>query len=573
MKRAIIPVNIESMGIKISNQNELFELYKTNREIYNYLRKSGDSQRISFSYSRELPCLNADEESKMCDTEKYLEPNSDPFKYTGEDTRFILHGLEYMVKQTESLNNIYIMGMHRHRTLLNCLSNHIKIQSNVTLGYMLIRDALFHVQNGETLRIESAMLDNTRVRVDKGGILELIDIEFSNVKTECIHLAQGSIVNEYTNVSYFDVHKHFYIEYATKINHSKIINFSSPRDIIDFFETSLVPNIELVDNLMIPNGLIRLKQPINFINESDKEIKVLFKKIEVSSNIFFSGAIVVVAHVDVVDSYNVELSLANFEGSLTIEESRQVLIKNTRFDRFGNEKIFEIYSSTVWLEDVSVTNSDKAIRMANSEVTFSKNLHAINTSQVCYTQKGEQKDDSTLVAQELMENKIVIANSKMEATNFIDSCDVSQFSMFNTDILGSNMPIKLTGCGSATLNKIQALNNNVVGSFTSSRVRADNCAFSNGRSLFVVDGSDIELTNSSVADFEIGVDINSGVFTARHVFFNSNGFGVVGQKEDSVFKHYECSFKGSKERNIHMKYGSTIIDLKEEEELELCLKG
>lgn len=557
-----MPIIIEHNQTKISSQEELFQLYQNDRETYNSLVVNGDAQRMSFAYSRELPCTNSTEEFKI--TQNYIEKDKDPFMSQGEAYLF---GLEYIVAHTPITQDIKLIGMHRHKSVLKGnFENEIAIFSNLSIKYSLLQDVTFVVKAGAKLRLSASMLDKVFVRVENGGMIELQDVEFSNMDKECVRLEKGGVVGLYRDVRFFDVHRKFNIEYAALQECGLMIDFHNPMDILHFLETSDVKHIELLDHFKVP-GNIELKQPVVFINKSDEQIKIQAVNIAVTNDLLFSGNFSVDANVHLHEVNNVVIGLSSFIGTMEIRDSEAIKINSTHFHE-ANRSI-TITGSQVEFVNSNIQKSVKPIALSSSAISFASTSFN-EVSELCSFVKVEASEDDILLERERANSLKMIKNCQVVSSSIAKTTLLDELMLSNVVFHNNNYCFDLTSCRSVSMNKIISKRMNTFAILNNSFGHINNSQLSEGSTAIRMINSNIELTESNIENCETGVHLEAGIIKVMHSSINRNKYGVLMEGLNCGVEHYESSFNNNTQRGILQKPGSTVVDLKELEDFEKC---
>lgn len=565
MKRAIVPIIIEDRGIKISNQNELLELFKNDRQVYNSLVANGDAQRMCFSYSTELPC-NESSEDEVCN---YCLPKKlDPFSQTG---KIELLGLEYEASNVIIDEKLKLIGMHRHKTVISAKSNTVYINRHLSLCYMLLQDVNFIVVKGAKIRLTNSMLDNVHIFVEEGGVIELQDVEFSNINKECVYLSKGAMVRLYNDVRFFDVRKQFKIEYASFQNSGLLFNFNDPKDIISFLETSDILQIELSNNFLLEGVDIEFKQPIDFVNILDTPLVIQANSITTSSNLNFIGKFDLDSKIMLKEVSEIKVSFSNLVGTLEIEECDNLYLSNTYIDDSHSEEIkkVDIYSSTVHFKNVNVKNSFRPIYMADSILNF-QDSHFDKIFELCSIYKKEAKEDDILLEVEEKENTIYFQKCSAQSVKFFNTSLLKKLFVSKSKLFNSRQCFEIKNCPNVEFTHCNIANIDNFIYVENSKVLNKNCEIDNGGIAFKMYNSLVELEETSVSGQKIGAEVNSGIFRIIHSSLNNNEIAISLESKESVLEHYASDTNKNSTRGILAKAGSRVIDLKEIEEMEKC---
>ncbi len=565
MKRAIIPIIIENSEIKISSYAQLVNIFETDKETYNSLLASGDAQRMSFAYSKETPCAKDTEydSSGM----PHLGELQDPFKQEG---KAMLLGIEYCCSLKSVTQDVKIIGMHRHKTLISLEGQVLEVCSRVSLRYSLVKNVTFVVKNGAKLRLSNCMLDQIYVIVENGGIIELNDVEFSNMDTECVHLHKGATVGMYKNVRFFDTHKRFKVDYANLQETGLLIDFTETQNIIDFIETSIVRQIELIGDFKLPNAEIEIKQSIDFVNVLNDEIIVDVKSITTSGDLRFLGNIKVDSHINIQECSSINLCLGNFIGTTTIEDSDLVHISSTSIlGQKTDKKVFTITSSKVVFSQLFIQNSIKPIFMTESEIEFKASSFS-SVVEVCKVFEKEVSEDSLLFESAKRKNSILIDDCKIEATLFIESNKLDILNVKSSKLNNNRLCFNLIGCRSIKIEELQSEKSDCVIKMNDCNAHVMASHFKGGDRAIEFAHSHVHLEHTHVTHYQHGVHVESGVLKISHTSLNYNKFGAYLSGKECRIEHYDCDFDGNEQRALMLRPGSETVDLKEVEELESC---
>ena len=568
-KRAIVPIVIKNRDLVIHNQNELFELFKNNRDVYNALFLSGDAGRMSFAYSRMLPCIHQKDKTHKCET--FLPFGEDPFS---QETRVDLNALAYFPFNNTIYNNLEIIGMHRHKTLLNGEKrDSFVVESELSISHVLLKEFTIIIRDKGLLRLSSLTTDSVHITIENGGILELMDVEFSNNLHESVFIKEGGVVALYENVRYFDVHKRFKIELASMDRVGLVLDLRDAFKIIDFLETSIVEKIELLGDINLFSTEVILKQPVEFINPSSDEIEVTIKSIETANNLKFTGKFQTKIDLIVNNADSIFISLGRQSGKLTIEESDSIEVYNTtvqeRSSQDINDKIIDIVSSSVSFKNSHFLNTKRPIYKSDSSVKF-YDCNVFDTFELCTLYETDIQEDDLFIKNEKKKTFIGFYGGKIERSIFLRTKTLNSFFMQGTDVSNNKLCMEIENCDDVKFEILNVKRNDIFVKFVKSIAIVDNCDIQHGDSAFEIHHSSVELNKTVVKNFTIGAHINSGVLRTRDSVISSNEFGVILEGEGCLLEHYDCDFSDNKQRRILQKPGSTLVDLKEQEELEKC---
>lgn len=568
-KRAVIAIRYKNFGKSVLNQQQLFEIYNEDRNFYNILYATGEAKSMSYSFSRELPCVNSDIERNYSGA---LPVNEDPF-CDSVDTLNLLSGI-YMAKN-KIITSAKLFGSHRHKSVIKFEKHEtVEVCGNLSAKEVLLQDMQFLVKSGSRLRIEKAMLDNIQIVVEPEGLLYLDDVEFSGNKTPCIHLKDGSIVQEYKDVRFFDVHKRFIIERADQEFSGKVLDVTSANDILDFLGTSIVKQIELISDIEAPLLDILLKQDIVFSNQTNRKIKFSAKKIETSNNIVFLGDFSVCANVELNNSSNTVCSFSDFNGSLHVEEVSAMKISRTIFNDVNlssnrDAKQIDISSSSIEFDSCIFTNGYKVLQSASSEIKLNNCVVDKIQELVCAYEK-EIDEDSLLLGYNEQGVSLLINNCKIERSQLINTMTVQHIEMYNTSFNNCSVGIVVSGTKTFILDGIVSHNVDNFLLLTNTEALIRNSSLKSGNIAIQINGARVMMENSSVEEYNNAVVVDSGVMSAKYTSIINNQFGITLEGEGCLFEHYSCDVSKNIQRAIFRKPGSGVVDLKEKEEEEMA---
>jgi len=568
-RKAIVPIHYKNIGLTILNQDELFKLYKEKPSIYNVLYASGDAQRMSFSFSKQLPCVN--NKSRDYTFENFIGIDEDPLAVNSASN---LYSGCYTTKTRHIDKKIKIFGPHRHKTLIRSEmseKNEIVVAGTLHIKEVSVEDMNFKVIDGGYLRLESAMLDSVSIAVEEGGSVGVQDVEFSGNNRECIRLYNGAIVRLYDNVRFFDVYKRFYIETLEQEKTGKVVDLLDPIAILDFLESSYVDNIETFCGLDFGEREVELKQDINFLNLSNEEQTIRIKKLIIASNVRFVGNYTTEVNAVVRGTIGLNVRLEKMTGVLHIEDSERLTVESTHIQNRNVllDSPIVISSSSVVFDGCNINNARQTIKISSSHIIY-RNAQVHGVAELFSPFEKKKDEDSLLLEYKERKNALLMEGCLVTQSFIVGANNFESIGVKRCEIVNSRQVFDIYNTPNVLFERCDAKNNDIFVLLKNSIAEMKHSDFSGGEKALVVDGGKLTVEDVKVTEYDRGVDIISGLLVARESTITKNNFGVELHGDGAILEHYASNISGNNMRDIFMKPGSKIIDLKEIEEYNLC---
>ena len=565
MQRVIVPILIESHNLNIKSLQSLNTLKDEQPELYKIIALSGDAERLYHAYAK-----TEEKEEAILLRQNLTKDLPDPFS----QPNIYLHGDVYTTQITEIKHQFELRGYHRQKSLIDLEGKSIFFENDVTLSYCTLRNGSITIKQGIKLNLKGVILDNVPLIAQAQTQLVLNDVEVSGVTGHGIHLKKDALIQEYTNVSFWDIHKRFLIEEASSETTSLVFDNNDADTIIEFFETSTVLAVRLEKSFSPKKRKnVNFKQSVKFINLQDKPLRFEADIFEVEKDIILEGNFKTKSNFKVHELSKIQMRLSEFEGEIDINDCNLLDVSHTAFRRNSAQLISE--DSKIILRNCVLQNTEKLFTFSGSAMEF-ENCIIKNCENLFKIKEAFYGDDEQIKTSEPLDCVIGFGRNTIisASTNLIQSKLVSKMSFHQCSIQES---VNVFSLSNSHLNiaNMNAINNNLIFKLSKTNLSVASSEFSQGEMAISID----EASSATLDTCNFTQMKKAGILSKNSQLhlFNSNfsycDSGVILDEGESNLYHQDCSFTDNISRNILIGYGSNVIDINEEEnqqELEPC---
>ncbi len=547
-RRLISPIIVESFGVTISSILELEECKKSNDQLYKLIHGTGDAQRLLHAYGADCECKDdlVEDEVKLftldhCKDEVYLQ------------------GKTYTFKEVSLINRVFFNGYHRQKTVI-ILKEKLFVDCDLSIRYVTISGMEIIVKSGAKLEIMGCFIDGCKIVCENGGEIIFSDLEISGISSESIRINKGGKITSFKDVRFFDVHKHFYIEYATQESIGEILDLSNADDILDFLKNSTILTIELTSNFEpYKYKNITIHAPLHFINISQYILEFKVESTTANASIKLEGEFISTSKFIVRENCNLSIQLGGINGTVEIVDSDNIeIIRPIFLDCRADFK-----NSSIRLKDVYIDDNSTLFNIIDCHMKI-ETININNTNNVFNFSEGVQLGDDDLLAGGITKTNILelydvtLKNSYNVILGSIEKVAFQKSSIYNSERI-----INLTH-SNIYLEDIRCDEVNLLATLENCNIEANSVSTKGGETVFVFANECYALFKSlqisSWSNFAIYSE-NSIVETRNSSFkYGKTGIGLYAGSE---FRHFECEFTGLTGSHIVGDSNRKIIDLRE----------
>lgn len=522
----IVPINIESEKLLLSNPEQLDELKRERPDLFATIVLSGDAGRLMRSYGKTL--------------DSSIEP--------------IESGLLFGKHDIESAPDV-ATGYHRQKALLEIADRGAQ-KSNISYRYLTLSGGSLTV-TGEAL-FEGVVFDGVKLIAAPGARLSLRDCEFGSRKDYAVDLHEGAKVEVYESVRFIDCIKQFRMRLASRETAGCVIDFDDATAILDFLESNLVNAIQIDRDFTPAQTAFELRQPVMFINGANHALRFSAGEMTIEKDLALSGEFVCDTVITIDATERQSLSLSRFCGKLNIVGAETLRLSGCVFE---TSEIFA-EDSEVILENCVLSGSN-AITLTDSALSIQGGaIHAFNNG---ITYKSADGDETLFKTTQPKPSSL-----RMSGVSVMD-CD----SLFT-----STVPVTVTIDGNCAFTQCRSpitakecyiiardsSSHGCVTLFELSRCTLEATNMSHHDDLLpyrLKERSAAKLSYCDMKECAEGVMVSKSKLTMIEDTFDACGIPVVTEKGDGIIEHLDCVFSNSKLRNFAIEHGNTLTNLKE----------
>lgn len=548
MHHAIYPIYIEDQDILIRSINELKVLKKNDQETFCRVVSSSDALRMCKAFA-----LDQSEIEEICKLDTSTTQNAE-----------LLVGKRYKASELIANNDrmINISGYHRHKSILECEEKEISLEHDAVVKFCtIIGCEKIFIRSGTHVSFQGVVFDGVTLVVEDGATVGLNDVEISGSAEYGCRVNRGGIINHFENVTFLDVVKNFYVEHADRESVGAVLDFDNATKIVEFIESSIVPNITLYTDFIPAHPSVEFKQPVAFYNTSEKPLRFEVKDVNIEKSFRLHGNFYTYGEYNITEISNITISLSHCKGNIHMFDANTINIEKTIFTGDSGSVYFE--DSSVFFMESNFENWRKEIIMSGSQITFinsrfegvSKNL--INLETTKYSTEEHVK------VSEPLETSVGFVGCKiLSSSGFLNSMISMRFVMSSTLISRSAELFHLND-SELLVNDIQVADSKDIFSIAKSSASIQDSTFANGMSQFnISDKCDVTMDNLTfehMGNWAFSSEDSRIVAKRVNIFHSKNGANLL--KGIGEFYHQDCLLSDIKHHNIIVGHGVKLVNL------------
>jgi len=540
----ICPIVIEPHGIVVSTLGQLNELQSNAPILYRYVIASGDAKRLYESFALDVDNFE--------DAIEIMNLNDN------EGSQLI--GCRYT---TKNLSGLYV-GYHRQKSVIE-IKGDMTLSGDLQLSFCTIfGSGTLTVPSGLKATFHGVIFDGITLHLSPGSHVALNSIEFSDCGEFGLKIDSGAKIIQFESVSFMDCHKEIFIERADREHLGCVIDFDSATEIIHALERNIIHEIVLDRDFHPSHHLMELRQSVKFINGAQQHLAFRVPRIIPEKDFILEGVFNCEAEVQIQETSDQEISLSIFAGNLLLDDAKNIVICNSIFGNWTKQ--LHMIDSEATFKDCEI---NKGVEFVSSGTSLSfENAKFKSCLKPIKFKEYRPKENEFRISEPL-------PNSVSFSKVHFKDC---------TELLGSETPLSLVfnQCNSEhSTDLINANNCNIIvknmRAVSSERVyRLNRCTLREDHGTYeecnmpfdAGDRSDVEMKSTEIKNADAaGVHMHESKLTLIEVQFIGCKNGIVAEQGEGLILHRDCTFVGTRERNILQGYGNRVLNLKEEGQL------
>jgi hypothetical protein len=512
---------------------------------------SGDAHRMCRAFA-----MDGGEIQEFCEIDEGI---------LSESSLGSLNGLIYNAGEIFSLyqdSALFISGYHRNKTILKCEHKQINLIQDATIKYCTISgcDTLY-VRSGTVATFIGVVFDGVTIVIEDGAIVHFQDVEISGSEDYGCKVEKGGKISSYEKVVFLDVLKNFYIEHADRESVGTVVDFDNSTKIVEFVESSIVPNISLYSDFVPAYPMIEFKQSVVFYNMNSTPLRFDVKKVNIEKNFKLVGEFITLGEYTVSEVSDISIGLSRFEGTLAMFDAIRIIMQDTRFE--GEKGLLSLEDSFLTFMGCTFDGWRNKIETSGSQITFMGSLIKGAPESIVELKPSKYSTEEQVKVSEPLEAAVGIVECDIKGSSgFIDSQISLRLVISQTRIFSSSNLFNLND-SEILINEIMIRDSKDVFSMTKSSASIKQSKFYNGMSQFdITDKSDVtmeDLEFEKMGNWAFNMRDSRIIAKRVNILDSENGVSLL--RGSGEFYHQDCLFNSIKHHNIIIGHGVVLINL------------